>query len=28
VTLLMTVVLTPLILIFWWFGRRQLMPES
>lgn len=28
VTLLMTAVLTPLILIFWWFGRRQLMPES
>jgi iron(III) transport system permease protein len=28
VTLLMTVVLTPLILVFWWFGRRQLMPES
>jgi iron(III) transport system permease protein len=28
VTLLMTLVLTPLILIFWWFGRRQLMPES
>jgi len=26
--LLMTLVLTPLILIFWWFGRRQLMPES
>jgi hypothetical protein len=24
----MTAVLTPLILIFWWFGRRQLMPES
>lgn len=28
VTLLMTGVLTPLILIFWWFGRRSLMPES
>lgn len=28
VTLLMTVVLTPLILVFWWFGRRSLMPES
>ncbi|MGE5215580.1 MAG: ABC transporter permease [Chloroflexota bacterium] len=28
VTLLMTAVLTPLILIFWWFGRRQLIPES
>jgi iron(III) transport system permease protein len=28
VTLLMTLVLTPLILIFWWFGRRQLMPET
>ncbi|MGH7823786.1 MAG: ABC transporter permease [Candidatus Binatia bacterium] len=28
VTLLMTLVLTPLMLIFWWFGRRQLMPES
>lgn len=28
VTLLMTLVLTPLILIFWWFGRRQLMSES
>jgi len=28
VTLLMTLVLTPLILIFWWFGRRQLMGES
>ncbi len=28
VTLLMTAVLTPLILIFWWFGRRQLMPQS
>jgi iron(III) transport system permease protein len=28
VTLLMTLVLTPLILVFWWFGRRQLMPES
>jgi iron(III) transport system permease protein len=28
VTLLMTLVLTPLILIFWWFGRRQLMPEN
>ena len=25
VTLLMTLVLTPLILIFWWFGRRQLI---
>ncbi|MFQ5682926.1 MAG: ABC transporter permease [Candidatus Binatia bacterium] len=28
VTLLMTLVLTPLILIFWWFGRRHLIPES
>lgn len=28
VTLVMTGVLTPLILIFWWFGRRSLMPES
>jgi iron(III) transport system permease protein len=28
VTLLMTAVLTPLVLVFWWFGRRQLMPES
>ena len=28
VTLLMTLVLTPFILIFWWFGRRQLVPES
>ncbi len=28
VTLIMTVVLTPLILVFWWFGRRSLMPES
>jgi iron(III) transport system permease protein len=28
VTLLMTLVLTPLVLIFWWFGRRQLVPES
>jgi iron(III) transport system permease protein len=28
VTLLMTLVLTPLILVFWWFGRRQLVPES
>ncbi|HWP57812.1 MAG TPA: iron ABC transporter permease [Candidatus Acidoferrales bacterium] len=28
VTLLMTAVLTPLILIFWWFGRRQVMAES
>ncbi len=28
VTLLMTLVLTPLILVFWWFGRRQMMPES
>jgi iron(III) transport system permease protein len=28
VTLLMTLVLTPLILVFWWFGRRQLMPAS
>lgn len=28
VTLLMTAVLTPLILIFWWFGRRQMMAES
>ncbi len=23
VTLLMTLVLTPLILVFWWFGRRS-----
>ncbi len=28
VTLLMTLVLTPLIMVFWWFGRRQLVPES
>lgn len=28
VTLLMTLVLTPLILVFWWFGRRQLMGET
>jgi iron(III) transport system permease protein len=28
VTLLMTLALTPLILVFWWFGRRQLVPES
>jgi len=28
VTLLMTAVLTPLILVFWWFGRRQLVPQS
>ena len=28
VTLVMTGVLTPLILVFWWFGRRSLMPES
>lgn len=28
VTLVMTVVLTPFILLFWWFGRRSLMPES
>ncbi|HEX5605783.1 MAG TPA: iron ABC transporter permease [Candidatus Binatia bacterium] len=28
VTLLMTLALTPLILIFWWFGRRQIVPES
>ena len=28
VTLVMTAVLTPLILVFWWFGRRSLMPES
>jgi len=28
VTLVLTLVLTPLILIFWWFGRRSLMPES
>ena len=28
VTLLMTLVLTPLILVFWWFGRRQMMPET
>jgi iron(III) transport system permease protein len=28
VTLLMTLALTPLILVFWWFGRRQIVPES
>jgi iron(III) transport system permease protein len=28
VTLLMTLALTPLILVFWWFGRRQILPES
>ena len=28
VTLLMTLVLTPLILVFWWFGRRQMMGQS
>ena len=28
VTLVMTGVLTPLILVFWWFGRRSLMQES
>ena len=28
VTLVLTAVLTPLILVFWWFGRRSLMPES
>jgi iron(III) transport system permease protein len=28
VTLLMTLVLTPLVLVFWWFGRRQLVPAS
>ena len=28
VTLLMTAVLTPLILVFWWFGRRQMIPEN
>ena len=25
VTLVMTALLTPLILIFWWFGRRSIM---
>ena len=28
VTLLMTVVLTPLILVFWWFGRRSQVPAQ
>jgi iron(III) transport system permease protein len=28
VTLVMTLALTPLILVFWWFGRRQIVPES
>jgi iron(III) transport system permease protein len=28
VTLLVTLALTPLILVFWWFGRRQIVPES
>ncbi|MGE5062172.1 MAG: ABC transporter permease [Betaproteobacteria bacterium] len=28
VTLLMTLALSPLVLIFWWFGRRQIVPES
>lgn len=28
VTLIMTVVLIPLILLFWWFGRRSIVPES
>lgn len=27
ITLLMTVILTPLILLFWWFGWRRLTPE-
>ena len=28
VTLIMTVVLIPLFLLFWWFGRRSIVPES
>ena len=28
VTLVMTLILTPLILLFWWFGRRQLIGQS
>ncbi len=28
VTLVMTLVLTPFILVFWWFGRRQLIAQS
>jgi iron(III) transport system permease protein len=28
VTLLMTLVLTPLILLFWWFGRRSQIPSQ
>jgi iron(III) transport system permease protein len=28
VTLLMTLVLTPLILLFWWFGRRSQVPTQ
>lgn len=28
VTLLMTAVLTPLILVFWWFGRRSQIPAQ
>lgn len=28
VTLLMTLVLAPLILLFWWFGRRSTIPAS
>ena len=28
VTLLMTLVLTPMILVFWWFGRRSQVPTQ
>lgn len=28
VTLVMTLILIPLVLVFWWFGRRSLVPES
>lgn len=28
VTLLMTVAVTPLILVFWWFGRRSVLPSQ
>ncbi|MBI2358809.1 MAG: ABC transporter permease subunit, partial [Deltaproteobacteria bacterium] len=28
VTLVMTLVLTPLILVFWWFGRRSQVPAQ
>ena len=28
VTLVMTLALTPFILLFWWFGRRQLIAQS